>query len=173
MQEKLKKVKIYTDGACSGNPGPGGWAAVLLYGSHTKEISGFNKLTTNNRMELLAVIEGLKALKTSVDVTVYTDSAYVHNAFTEKWLDNWQKNDWKNAGRKAVQNKDLWLELLRLSSLHRVSWVKVKGHSNNELNNRCDFLATNEIAKNTPETISDDAGVTDAKTVKDDDGDSE
>ena len=143
----MKKVDIYTDGACSGNPGAGGWAAVLIYNGVEKEISGYNKDTTNNRMELFAVIQGLKQLNQSCEVTVYSDSAYVCNAFTENWIDEWQRNDWKLKDRNTpVKNADLWKSLLYECAKHRVSFVKVKGHADNAYNNRCDKLATGEIA---------------------------
>lgn len=136
-----KKVTIYTDGACSGNPGKGGWGAILIYGDVVKELSGGEDNTTNNRMELKAVIEGLKALKSPCDVEIYSDSAYVVNAFTQKWIDNWIKNNWKTADKKSVKNVDLWQELLVLIKTHNVTFKKVKGHSDNELNERCDKLA--------------------------------
>lgn len=136
-----KKVTIYTDGACSGNPGKGGWGAILIYGDAVKEISGGEDNTTNNRMELKAVIEALKALKSPCDVEIYSDSAYVVNAFTQKWIDNWIKNNWKTADKKSVKNVDLWQELLVLIKTHNVTFKKVKGHSDNELNERCDKLA--------------------------------
>lgn len=136
-----KKVTIYTDGACSGNPGKGGWGSILIYGDAVKEISGGEDNTTNNRMELKAVIEALKALKSPCDVEIYSDSAYVVNAFTQKWIDNWIKNNWKTADKKSVKNVDLWQELLVLIKTHNVTFKKVKGHSDNELNERCDKLA--------------------------------
>lgn len=136
-----KKVTIYTDGACSGNPGKGGWGAILIYGDAVKEISGGEDNTTNNRMELKAVIEALKALKSPCDVEIYSDSAYVVNAFTQKWIDNWIKNNWKTADKKSVKNVDLWQELLVLIKTHNVTFKKVKGHSDDELNERCDKLA--------------------------------
>ena len=143
----MKKVDIYTDGACSGNPGAGGWAAVLIYNGVEKKIGGYNRDTTNNRMELFAVIQGLKQLNQSCEVTVYSDSAYVCNAFTENWIDEWQRNDWKLKDRKTpVKNADLWKSLLYECAKHRVSFVKVKGHADNAYNNRCDKLATGEIA---------------------------
>ena len=142
----LKKVDLYTDGACSQNgTWIGGYGAVLLYGDIKKEISGYKDNTTNNQMELLAVIEGLKALKQKVDLTIYTDSAYVCNAFENNWIENWQNNGWKNSQNKPVQNKELWVELISLLNEHDVKWVKVKGHADNEYNNRCDFLATEQI----------------------------
>lgn len=136
-----KKVTIYTDGACSGNPGKGGWGSILIYGDVVKELSGGEDNTTNNRMELKAVIEALKALKSPCNVEIYSDSAYVVNAFTQKWIDNWIKNNWKTADKKSVKNVDLWQELLVLIKTHNVTFKKVKGHSDNELNERCDKLA--------------------------------
>ncbi len=141
VMENMMKVTIYTDGACSGNPGAGGWAAVLMVADRKKEISGYEATTTNNRMELQAVIEALKCLKFSCEVDLYSDSAYVVNAFKQNWLGNWQKNGWKNAAKQDVSNKDQWQELLRLSKLHRITWHKVRGHSDNIYNNRCDELA--------------------------------
>lgn len=143
------KVEIYTDGACSGNPGPGGWAAILMASGKEKEISGFVESATNNRMELQAVIEGLKALKVPCEVTIFSDSSYVVNAFVEKWIDNWKTNGWKNASKSPVSNSDQWMELDKMSAKHRVKWQKVKGHSDNPLNNRCDKLAVLQIKMNT------------------------
>lgn len=143
----MKKVDLYTDGACSGNPGPGGWGVVLIYKDIIKEFSGYNPETTNNQMEITAVLEGLKKLKEACEVTIYTDSAYTMNAFSQGWITNWQLNEWKNANKKPVANKELWLELLELLSKHEYSFVKVKGHADNKYNNRCDALATGEIAK--------------------------
>lgn len=138
-------VIIYTDGACSRNPGPGGWGCVLLYKDHRKEFSGAEKMTTNNRMELTAAIEALKLLNRSCSVDLYTDSAYLCNAFEQRWLSNWQRNGWKTAAKKDVENKDLWEELLKLCSVHTVQFHKVKGHSTNVENNRCDELARKAI----------------------------
>ena len=143
----MKSVTIYTDGACSKNPGPGGWAAVLMYKEHKKEISGSEPDTTNNRMELTAAIEGLRALKQRCSVDLYTDSAYLHNGFTLGWLYNWQRNGWKTGNKRPVENQDLWNELLKLSGQHKVTWHKVKGHAENEYNNRCDELARAEVKK--------------------------
>jgi len=143
----MEKVVIYTDGACSGNPGPGGWGAILMYKDVKKEISGGNKQTTNNIMELTAVIEGLKMLKFPCEVDLYSDSAYVVNAFEQKWLDNWIKKNWKTASGDGVKNKELWQELYALTQTHKVNFIKVKGHSDNEYNNRCDELARGEIDK--------------------------
>ena len=143
----MKKVDLYTDGACSGNPGKGGFGGILMCNGRQKEYSGFEEMTTNNRMELMAVIVGLKMLKEPVELNVYSDSAYVVNAFLEDWITGWQLKGWKNASKKPVSNIDLWQELLSLLSEHKVTWNKVKGHSDNEYNNRCDLLATSEIAR--------------------------
>ena len=140
-------VTIYTDGACSGNPGPGGWGVILMHEQNKKELSGGETNTTNNRMELLAVIRSLKTLTKPCDVELYSDSAYVINAFNQNWIENWQKNDWKTSSKSPVKNKDLWLELLSLLKVHNVKFIKVKGHSDNQFNNRCDELARNEIVK--------------------------
>ncbi len=144
----MKSVDLYTDGACSGNPGPGGWGCVLIYNEHIKELSGYHSETTNNRMELLAVIRGFLAIKEQCIVTVYTDSAYVCNAFKNGWIIAWQRNGWKTANKSDVKNQELWKELLNLMKGHEVKWRKVKGHSDNKYNNRCDELATGEITKN-------------------------
>ncbi len=143
----MDDVTIYTDGACSGNPGPGGWGSILIYGENKKEISGGNANTTNNIMELTAVIEALKLLKRPCNVSLYSDSAYVVNAFNEKWIYGWIKNNWKNASKDPVKNKELWQELYDLTKIHNVTFNKVKGHSDNELNNRCDELARIEAAR--------------------------
>ena len=150
----MKKVELYTDGACSYNPGPGGYGIVLIYKKTVKEFSGYNPETTNNQMELTAVIEVLKKLKEPCAVTIYTDSAYVLNAFEQGWIDNWLQNNWKNAKKKPVLNKELWLALLQQLKPHKVTWVKVKGHADNFYNNRCDELATGEVAKNAPTTLA-------------------
>lgn len=143
----MKEVKIYTDGACSGNPGPGGWGAMLMYNEAVKEISGGNKNTTNNQMELQAVIEALKLLKEPCKIEIYSDSAYVVNAFLEKWIDGWIKKNWKNSKKEPVKNKEQWLELLDLLSNHDYTFIKVKGHSDNIYNNRCDELAVDAISQ--------------------------
>ena len=137
----MKKVDLYTDGACSGNPGAGGWGAVLIYNGIEKEISGGFPDTTNNRMEIYAVIAGLKCLKTDCEVNVYSDSAYTVNAINAGWLDGWMKNGWKKADGKPVLNVDLWQELYPLSCRHKLTFIKVKGHADNVYNNRCDALA--------------------------------
>lgn len=141
----MKDVIIYTDGACSGNPGPGGWGTILIYKDIKKEISGGDKNTTNNVMEMTAVIEGLKLLKEPCNVKIYSDSAYVVNAFNEKWIDGWIKKNWQNSKKEPVKNKELWLELIDLIKIHNIEFIKVKGHSDNELNNRCDELARKAI----------------------------
>ena len=142
-----EKVIIYTDGACSGNPGPGGWGAILMYKGAKKEISGGMKQTTNNIMEVTAVIEALKCLKVESDVQVYSDSAYTVNAFNQGWIYNWMKKGWKTASGEPVKNKELWQELYSLTKKHKVEFIKVKGHSDNEFNNRCDEMARKAIKK--------------------------
>lgn len=141
----MEKVIIYTDGACSGNPGPGGWGVVLMYKETKKEIYGGKKDTTNNVMELTAVIEGLKLLKYPCEVDLYSDSAYVVNAFKQGWIYNWVRNNWITAGKEPVKNQELWKNLYSLTQTHKVNFIKVKGHSDNEYNNRCDELARNAI----------------------------
>ena len=143
----MDKIIIYTDGACSGNPGPGGWGAILMYGETKKELSGGSKATTNNIMEITAVIEALKALKKPCKVEVYSDSAYVVNSFKNGWIYNWQKNNWKTASKDPVKNRELWEELYELTKTHKVEFIKVKGHSDNEFNNRCDELARGKTEK--------------------------
>ena len=138
---ELPKVTLYTDGSCLGNPGPGGYAAVLVAGEHVKELSlGFSG-TTNNRMELMAVIAGLEALKTKSAVEIVTDSQYVKKAFTDRWLIGWQKNGWKTAAKQPVKNQDLWKRLVPLIGGHQVTWRWVRGHSGHPENERCDVLA--------------------------------
>ncbi len=144
----MKNIEIYTDGACSGNPGPGGYGIVLKYNNIQKEYSGYAEQTANNRMELTAVIEALKLLKEPCNVTLYSDSAYTLNAFLLGWIDSWILNNWKTASKKPVLNVDLWKELIELKNKHNITWVKVKGHADNELNNLCDKLARLEIEKN-------------------------
>lgn len=141
----MKKVVLYTDGACSGNPGIGGWGAVLIYRGVEKRISGAEELTTNNRMEVKAVIEGLKCLKEKCEVEVYSDSAYTVNAFNGGWVDSWIKSGFIKSDKKPVLNDDLWRELIALTQYHSVSFIKVKGHADNEYNNICDKLATDAI----------------------------
>lgn len=141
----MKDVTIYTDGACSGNPGPGGWGAILMCDGKQKEISGSNKDTTNNIMEITAVLEALKLLKVECNVKIYSDSAYVVNAFNQGWIYNWRKNNWKTASKDPVKNRELWEELYALTQKHKCEFIKVKGHSDNEFNNRCDTLAVSAI----------------------------
>ena len=142
----MKKIEIYTDGACSFNPGPGGWGAVLIYNGNIKMASGGELDTTNNRMEMLAVISALSMLKEPCEVNLYSDSAYVVNAFLQKWIDKWVANKWKK-GKDVVKNIDLWQRMLELTKIHKVNFIKVKGHSDNEYNNECDKLARSEVDK--------------------------
>ena len=139
-------IAVYTDGACSGNPGPGGWGSVLIYQGREKELSGFEPNTTNNRMELTAVINGLSALKTTaVPVIVYTDSKYIVDAINQHWLDNWQNKGWRNAAKQPVANRDLWEQIIALNTKYQPQYIWVKGHSTNTYNNRCDALAVQAI----------------------------
>lgn len=140
-----KKVTIYTDGACSGNPGKGGWGAILMYANLKREMSGAENDTTNNRMELTAVIRALEALKEPCSVDLYSDSAYVVNAFVQDWITGWIARGWRGADKKPVKNLDLWQTLISLTEKHNVKFIKVKGHADNEFNNRCDELATSAI----------------------------
>ena len=142
----MKEVTIYTDGACSGNPGPGGYGVILMYGDKKKEISGGEAMTTNNRMELMGVITGLTVLKEPCRVTLYTDSSYVVNAVNQGWLYGWKKKNWKKKGGD-VKNPDWWQRVLELIGRHDVTFVWVKGHAENEYNNRCDELAVMERQK--------------------------
>lgn len=142
----MKTVKIYTDGACSGNPGPGGWGAILMYGGHKKEMSGGEASTTNNRMELMGVISALEALREPCQVELYTDSKYVADAINLGWLKSWIKHNWRRK-EGAVKNPDLWQRLLPLLETHMVKFIWVKGHAENEYNNRCDELAVAERMK--------------------------
>ncbi|MBT9143798.1 MAG: Ribonuclease HI [Dehalococcoidia bacterium] len=143
----MKKIIIYTDGACSGNPGPGGYGAVLRYGEHEKEISGGVLATTNQRMEMQAAISALKQLKEPCQVVLHSDSAYLVNAFNQRWFDQWRRNGWKNSKKAEVANRDLWELLLELAGIHQIAWIKVKGHADDELNNRCDQLARAAIPR--------------------------
>ncbi len=143
----MKKVDIYTDGACSGNPGKGGWAAILIYKGHEKVISGGEIETTNNRMELSGIIYGISALKESCDVILYSDSAYCTEPFIKGWIESWQSNGWKTLGKESVKNVDLWQKLLEVIKKHKVTFIRVKGHSDNAFNNRCDEIARAEIKK--------------------------
>ena len=143
----MKQVTIYTDGACSGNPGPGGWGAILMYGAHRRELSGGEADTTNNRMELTAVIEGLKKLKEPCIVELYSDSKYVIDALSKGWAWGWKKKGWVKSDKKPALNPDLWDVLLALVQTHEVHYHWVKGHAENEFNNRCDELAVAESHK--------------------------
>ncbi len=137
----MKHVYIYTDGACKGNPGPGGWGTILVYGVTEKELSGGEGLTTNNRMELSAVIAGLEALREPCQVTLTSDSTYVINSITKKWVDGWQKKNWIKSGNTPVPNTDLWKRLLAAAAPHSIEWVWVRGHNGHPYNERCDVLA--------------------------------
>lgn len=143
----MKKVEIFTDGACSGNPGPGGWGAILRFAGVEKELSGGEKVTTNNRMELTAVISALKALKYPCEVNVTTDSKYVYESVTKGWVYSWKKNNWRKADKKPALNSDLWEELLNLLEVHNVAFTWVKGHNEHPENERCDRLAVAECNK--------------------------
>jgi ribonuclease HI len=146
MKKQAQEIVIYTDGACSGNPGPGGWGAVLLYGEHNRELNGYEPETTNQRMEVKAAVEALKALKVSGwMVTLYSDSAYLVNAYNQKWLEKWQSNGWINSKKDEVANQDLWQELLLYLPRNFIRILKVKGHSGDKLNDRCDELARDAI----------------------------
>lgn len=145
--DKMPKVEMFTDGACSGNPGPGGWGTVLRCNGKEKELSGGEKTTTNNRMELTAVIEGLKALKKPCNVILTTDSKYVSDGLLKGWAQSWKENGWKKKDKKPALNSDLWDELLKLYSIHNVHIVWVKGHAGHPENERCDTLAVNESKK--------------------------
>lgn len=141
------EVIVYTDGACSGNPGPGGWGALLMWNGEEKELTGGAANSTNNRMEMRAVIEALKALKRPCRVKIHSDSALIVNAFKQDWIESWVKRGWKKANKKPVENQDLWKEMLEAMDDHSVSWIKVKGHADNELNNRVDRLAVEASKK--------------------------
>lgn len=138
---------MYTDGACSGNPGPGGYAAILMYGENIKEISGAQQNTTNNKMEMTAVLKGLEIIKEPCDIEIYSDSTYVVDSVEKGWLFNWAKKNWIKSDKKPVKNVELWEELLKYLNIHNIRFIKVKGHSDNEYNNRCDKLAV-EAYKN-------------------------
>ena len=146
QKEKENLVEIFTDGACSGNPGPGGYGAILKYREKIKEISGCEKLTTNNRMELTAIIEALKQLKRPCKIRIMTDSTYVVNGIT-KWIHGWIKRNWINSQKKPVLNKDLWIQLLKLTKSHQIEWKWIKGHHGHQENERCDELARKATKK--------------------------
>ncbi len=147
MSQSDKKVIMYTDGACSGNPGPGGYAAILMYNGNEKEIVGAEKDTTNNKMEMMAVLKGLEQLKYPCDVTIYSDSTYVVDSVEKGWVFSWKKKNWIKSDKKPVKNVELWEQMLKYMSIHNIKFVKVKGHSDNEYNNRCDRLAVEAIKK--------------------------
>lgn len=147
MSDSLPEVILYTDGACSGNPGPGGWGALLLWKGKEKEMTGGAQDTTNNRMEMMAVIEGLKALKKPCHVKIHSDSALIVNTFKQGWIENWQKRGWKKSNKKPVENRDLWEKMLKAMEPHNIEWIKVKGHADNQLNNRVDRLAVEACKK--------------------------
>ncbi|MBQ4133811.1 MAG: ribonuclease HI [Desulfovibrionaceae bacterium] len=143
----MKQVALFTDGSCLGNPGPGGWAAILRFRQIEKELAGGFSATTNNRMELFAALQGLQALKEPCDVELYTDSRYLANAIENKWLEGWRKNNWKTAAKKPVKNQDLWEQLIPLLQRHQVTFRWVKGHAGHPENERCDCLARQWAAK--------------------------
>ena len=147
MSDSLPEVILYTDGACSGNPGPGGWGALLMWKGKEKEITGGAHDTTNNRMEMKAIIEGLRALKEKCHVKIHSDSALIINAFNQNWIKNWQNRGWRKSNKKPVENQDLWKEMLAAMKPHDVEWIKVKGHSDNVRNNRVDALAVEASQK--------------------------
>ena len=143
----MKKIELFTDGACSGNPGPGGWGAILRYNGHEKELCGGEKETTNNRMELTAVIEGLSALKEPCEIELFTDSKYVCDAVVKRWVYSWKANGWKKADKKPALNIDLWEKLLELIDTHKVNFNWIKGHAGHPENERCDTLAVEYYQK--------------------------
>jgi len=148
MSKKLKPlVTVYTDGACSGNPGPGGWAALLEWKGQERKLTGSEPNTTNNRMEMRAVIEALKALKRPCKVKIHSDSALIINTFNKGWIKGWQKRNWKKSNKQPVENQDLWKEMLKAMDNHDVKWIKVKGHANDATNNRVDELAVEASKK--------------------------
>ncbi len=149
----MKQVAIFTDGACKGNPGPGGWGVLLRMGTHEKELSGGEAQTTNNRMEMTAALQGLSALIEPCDVTLYTDSRYLIDGMT-KWIEGWQKRGWKNASKKPVRNADLWHELIAAAAPHSIAWEWVRGHSGHPENERVDRLAS-DAAEQIAEPLSD------------------
>ena len=155
--DSWKQITIHTDGGCDGNPGPGGWAAVLRYGNHARELAGGEPATTNNRMEMQAAIAALQSLKEPCEVTLFTDSEYLRGGITE-WLPRWKANHWRTLDRKPVKNQDLWQQLDAAASRHRMSWKWLKGHAGHKDNERCDQLAAAEIAKvrrsHTPEQLA-------------------
>ncbi|MEG2348243.1 MAG: ribonuclease HI [Clostridia bacterium] len=144
MEQKMKDVIIYTDGACSGNPGPGGYGAILIYNGIEKEITGGQKNTTNNKMEMMGVLKALESLKEPCHVTLYSDSAYVVNSISNGWVYSWKKNNWIKSDKSKAKNIEIWEEILKELDKHQVTFVKVKGHSDNKYNNKCDELAVKQ-----------------------------
>lgn len=158
-KSKNKIIEIFTDGACSGNPGPGGWGAILRYGEHEKELSGYTEITTNNRMELLAAIHAIEALKKKSAAELTTDSSYVKDGIT-KWIHNWKKRGWKKSDKKPVENRDLWERLDEAASKHEITWHWIRGHNGHAENERADSLAVEAIKKGQAGEIkSDPAGL--------------
>lgn len=155
MSADSGKVEIYTDGACSGNPGPGGYGAILTYKGHTKEISGWSSHTTNNRMELLAAIRALEALKRPCEVNLNVDSQYLRQGITQ-WIEKWQRNGWRTSSKKPVKNVDLWKRLLEITKVHHVHWHWVRGHAGDPMNERADALARDAIKKGQAGLIKED-----------------
>lgn len=151
-KQESQNVEIFSDGACSGNPGPGGYGTILRYGKHERELSGYDELTTNNRMELMGAIVGLEALKRPCRVRLTTDSQYLVKGMTE-WLQGWQRNGWRNSKKEEVANRDLWERLTAQANIHQIEWLWVKGHAGHEENERCDELARHEIARAQKSTI--------------------
>lgn len=151
----MQQVNLYTDGACSGNPGPGGWAYLLLYQGHIKKDWGSSPITTNNRMELSAICYGLSRLKRNCEVNIYSDSQYICNAFNQNWIGSWAKNGWITSKKTSVKNQDKWLELLEYSKCNELNFIWVKGHSNNEYNNEVDKLAVEACRNQLNSTLDD------------------
>jgi len=151
-EKKMKKVEIFTDGACSGNPGPGGWCAILRFKGKEKILKGSKAETTNSEMEIKAVLEGLKALKEPCEVDLYSDSQYVIKAISE-WIYNWKQKNWKNSSKKEIAHKDMWEEIYKLMQIHKINPIWVKGHSGHEENERCDKIAREEAKKTKKETV--------------------
>ena len=144
---KKKQVTVYTDGACSGNPGPGGWGCVLIFGPHRKELAGAERESTNQRMELMAALRALEQLREPCHVLLHSDSAYLINGFIKGWLDKWEKNGWINSKRQPVENQDIWRPLREIARGHEIEWIKVKGHAGNIENERCDQLAKEALLR--------------------------
>ena len=144
----MKTIQIYTDGSCQYNPGPGGWACILMYNGQVKEKNGYIPNTTNNQMELLAIIKALEMVKECCNIELFSDSAYIVNAFQQNWIEKWEKNGWQNSQKQPIAHIELWQQLLQLTQKHNITWNKVKAHTNNVYNNRCDALAKQAIKMN-------------------------